>query len=175
MKIRLAAWTMACAIAVMCVACGGDNNPAAPTGGAGAPAAGGNSGPTPATSRGTITAQIDGVAFNGIATAATNQSGIFAAAAANGVNSVAFGFGALAAVGTTSVSATSPTNANLVVLSGTTGSWAASTSGGSGSLTISTINATGATGTFSFTLVPVPGTGATGNKSVTNGSFSVTF
>jgi hypothetical protein len=40
---------------------------------------------------------------------------------------------------------------------------------------ITSINATSATGTFSFTLVPVVGTGASGNRTVSNGSFSVTF
>lgn len=176
MGIRLMTRTLACVISVMCVACGG-GNPSAPSGGSGSGSgSGGGSGGGGVIGRGTITAQIDGVAFTGVATAATNQSGIFAAAASNGPGTIALGFGALAAVGTTSVGPTSPTNANMVATSGSTGqSWAASTSGGSGTLTITSINATGATGTFSFTMIPVAGTGASGTKSVTNGTFSVTF
>lgn len=172
MRKRLIGRALVCAVAVMCAACGG-GNPAAPSGGSGSGSGGGtNTG----LGRGTITAQIDGVTFTGVATAATNQSGIFATAASNGSNTIALGFGALAVASTTAVNATSPTNANMVVYSGSTAqSWAASTSGGSGTLTITSINATGATGTFAFTMVPVPGTGATGTKSVTNGTFSVTF
>lgn len=63
----------------------------------------------------------------------------------------------------------------VVVSGGTAQSWAAGTSGGSGTLPINSINSTGASGTFAFTMVPVPGTGASGTKSVTNGNFSVTF
>lgn len=164
---------LACAVAVTCVACGG-GNPGSPSGGSGSGSGGGTGGT--GLGRGSITAQIDGVSFTGVATAATLQSGIFATAASNSNLSITLGFGALGVPGTTPISATSPTNANMVVVSGgTTQSWAASTSGGSGSLTITSINATGASGTFNFTMVPVPGTGASGTKSVTNGTFSVTF
>jgi hypothetical protein len=49
--------------------------------------------------------------------------------------------------------------------------------GGSGTLTIATLTAAGATGTFAFTAVPpqAGGAGATGTKVVTNGTFNVTF
>ena len=46
---------------------------------------------------------------------------------------------------------------------------------GSGSVTVTTLTATGASGTFFFTLVPITITGATGNRSVTEGVFNVTF
>ncbi len=174
MRTQLMTRALACVMAVTVVACGG-SNPASPSAVPSAGASGGGVG-TPVTGRGTITAQIDGVAFSGVATVATNQSGIFAAAASNGVGAITFGFGAVAAVGTTPVNATSPTNANLVVASGTSAqSWAASTAGGSGTLTITSITSVGASGTFAFTLVPVPGSGASGTKSVTSGTFSVTF
>lgn len=49
-------------------------------------------------------------------------------------------------------------------------------SGGTGTVTITAISATGASGTFSLSAVPLaPGGGATGTKAVTNGAFSVTF
>jgi hypothetical protein len=177
MRIRLMTRTLACLMTVMCVACGG-GNPASPSGGSNPGSSGGTGGTggTATVGRGTITAQIDGVTFSGVVGAATNQSGIFATAASNNGNTITLGFGALAVVGTTSVRATSPTNANMVIVSGGSGqSWAASTSGGSGTLTIASINSTGASGTFAFTMVPVAGTGASGTKSVTNGTFSVTF
>lgn len=49
-------------------------------------------------------------------------------------------------------------------------------SGGTGTVTITAINATGASGTFSLSAVPFSaGGGATGAKLVTNGTFNVTF
>lgn len=172
MRIQLMVRTIACAIVVMNVACGGET----PTGPSGASAGPSGTGGGPTVGRGTITAQIDGATFTGVATTAANQSGIFAAAASNNGGTITLGFGALATVGTTSIGVRSPTNANMVVISGgSVQSWAASTSGGTGTLTISSMTATGATGTFSFTMVPVPGSGASGTKSVTNGTFTVTF
>lgn len=170
--------------AVLGAACGGGGSPTSPTGGSsggGTGGSGGSGGGTgggggAAPNHGTITATIDGVAYSGVVRTATSQSGIFAIAAMNDQTNVGFGIGALAAAGTTSISATSPTNALLTTSTGVPAvSWFASTSGGSGTLTISTITATGATGTFQFTMQPTPGTGASGTRSVTNGSFTVTF
>lgn len=48
-------------------------------------------------------------------------------------------------------------------------------SGGSGSITLSTLTSTGASGTFSFTATASTTTGAAGTKSVTNGKFNVKF
>ncbi|MFA5911077.1 MAG: hypothetical protein WC815_20070 [Vicinamibacterales bacterium] len=49
-------------------------------------------------------------------------------------------------------------------------------SGGTGTVTITAISATGASGTFSLSAVPLtPGGGTTGTKAVTNGAFNVTF
>ena len=179
MTIQSLVRAAACAAVVLSLACGG-GNPTSPSGsgsgsGSGTGSGSGGSGGS-AINRGTISALIDGVQFTGTATAATNQSGIFATAASNSGATITFGFGALANAGTTQVNATSPTNAQLVVVNGgTSQSWSASTSGGSGSLTITSINATSATGTFAFTLVPSAGSSATGTRAVTNGTFSVTF
>ena len=184
-RMRVVQVLALCAV-VLGAACGGGGSPTSPTGGSsgggtggtggsgGSGGSGGGGGAAP--NYGTITATIDGVAYSGIVRTATNQSGIFAIAAMNDQTNVGFGVGALAAVGTTSISATSPTNALLTTTTGVPAvSWFASMSGGSGTLTISSINATGATGTFQFTLQPTPGTGASGTRSVTNGSFTVTF
>ena len=48
-------------------------------------------------------------------------------------------------------------------------------SGGSGSITLSTLTATGASGTFSFTAIASTATGAAGTKVVANGKFNVKF
>lgn len=186
MRSRVVFVVVLCWLALGALACGG-GGPTSPsgsssgtgssggTGGSGGSggSGGGSGGSGP--NQGTVTAVIDGVPYTGVVRAATSQSGIFAVAAMNDSN-VGFGFGGLAVAGTTSISATSPTNALLT--SGSTVpqmSWFASTSGGSGTLTISTITATGATGTFQFTMPPTPGSGASGTRSVTNGSFTVTF
>lgn len=176
MGMRSTMAALACLAVVVSVGCGG-GSPTSPSGGSGS-GSGGSTGGGGSTgvNRGTITAVIDGVPFTGIATAATNQSGIFATASANAANTISFGFGALAAPGTTAIGATSPTNAQLVVVSGNpTQSWSAGTSGGAGTLAITSISATGASGTFAFTMVPSAGSTATGSRSITSGTFSVTF
>ncbi len=67
-----------------------------------------------------------------------------------------------------------PAGANALLAIGSTGaSWNAAVSRGSGSITISTLSATGATGTFSFVLAP--NTGSTTSKTVTEGRFDVKF
>jgi hypothetical protein len=53
--------------------------------------------------------------------------------------------------------------------------WTTVLSPGTGSITFSTLTATSAQGTFQFTGQAAPGTSATGQKSVTSGTFSVTF
>jgi hypothetical protein len=53
--------------------------------------------------------------------------------------------------------------------------WVTTLSGGSGTVAVTTLDATGASGTFSLTAAPDPFSGATGLKQVTNGSFTVTF
>ncbi len=53
--------------------------------------------------------------------------------------------------------------------------WVTGYNGGTGSVTINSVSATGASGTFSFTGAASPGTPATGTISVTNGKFNVTF
>jgi hypothetical protein len=45
--------------------------------------------------------------------------------------------------------------------------------GGSGTITLTTLTATGTSGAFSFTLIAVPP--ATGTKTITNGAFDITF
>ena len=70
-----------------------------------------------------------------------------------------------------------PQNAALQIFISTTSGqqWTAGgAGGGSGTISLSTLTSTGASGTFSMTLVPLAG-GATGNKVITNGKFNVKF
>jgi hypothetical protein len=54
------------------------------------------------------------------------------------------------------------------------GTWNTSLLGGSGTITLAAIAPSGASGSFSLTMVPQPTTGASGNRTVT-GQFNVTF
>ncbi len=56
-----------------------------------------------------------------------------------------------------------------------TATWLSTLVGGLGTVTFTTLNTTQAVGTFSFTGVAVVGTTATGTKTITEGSFNVSF
>lgn len=121
---------------------------------------------------GSMTATIDGSSFSANSIAATYLSGILAV---GGTDSQGRGIGIAAQVpgpGTFTVGVTSPANFSVTI--GAAG-WQAAITLGSGSVTVTSISATGAKGTFQFTAGPVPGTAATGNKVVTAGAFDVTF
>ena len=163
------------ALAVLMMACGGDN-PAGPTGGSGSGSGSGGSGGSGGT-RGTVTATVDGVAYTGAVNAASvNPSGNLNVASNNAALTLSVNFAARAAVGTTNINSTSTTVMNVITTNGTTvtGSWAASALGGSGSLTIATLTSSSVSGTFSFTALPASA-GTVGTKTVTNGSFNATF
>ena len=79
-----------------------------------------------------------------------------------------------AGTGTYTLGPLNPANAQMQVGSPAAG-WQAGVGIGSGTITLTTLTNTTAAGTFSFTLAAVPGSGATGTKSITEGSFNVTF
>ncbi len=53
--------------------------------------------------------------------------------------------------------------------------WQASVLGGTGTIKVTSLTSTGATGTFSFEAVAAPNSGNSGTKDVTDGKFEVTF
>jgi hypothetical protein len=152
------------------VGCGSDysSSPAAPTnqntGGGG----GGGGGSTAA-----FTAVIDGQAW-----APTTST--FAVSYANGVLAMtgtdATGWTFAVAIPTSGPgSVPLSTGANAILTSPSSQSWSAThLDGGTGTITVTSLTSNSATGTFSFVLVPVGG-GATGNKTIAQGTFSVTF
>jgi hypothetical protein len=76
------------------------------------------------------------------------------------------------APGTYQVTASSSNNAKLSI--GGSQQWVAGVlQGGSGTVVIDTLTATGTSGTFSFNLVAGPG--GSGTKTITNGKFNLTF
>jgi hypothetical protein len=166
-------WLLLVALTVA-IACG--KSTTSPTSGSnGGTSSSGNgtpSGGVPGTAnRGTVSATIDGVSWSGTVSTATVTLGSLAVAGENTAGLIV-GFGAVAKTGTTSVGLGSGTN-GTVQQNGR--GWHAMLTNGSGSVTITTLTASGASGTFSFTMVPLPNTGATGNRVVTNGAFNVTF
>jgi hypothetical protein len=155
------------ALLLVTMACGSDS-PAGPSSGSGS-----------GSGKGTVTANIDGVAYTGSVNAATNTNGVLNVASNSADLTRAIAFAAPAAVGTATVflgSAVSFTAQNTNG-SAVTGAWGAGGQFGSGTLTITSLTSTSASGTFSFTGVVTPGspTGTTGTKAVTNGAFTANF
>ena len=136
---------------------------------------GDNTGPNGQTD-GDMTARIDGSSWSSVAAFvtrnATNAGNIVAVSGAD-THSIALAFAFVdAGVGTYTIDGTTPTNA--VLTDGGKG-WVASAVGGSGTLTVTTLDATHIVGTFAFSMAPSDGTGATGTKSITQGTFDVKF
>ena len=144
---------------VAAVSCGGDNT-----------------GPNGQTN-GDMTAKIDGASFTSVTTLAqrnvTNAGTIIALSGADS-HGTGLGFAFVdAGVGTYAIGGLTPTNAT--VLDGTGKVWTAGATAGSGTLTVTALDATHVAGTFAYSAVASPGTGASGTKEVTQGVFDVRF
>lgn len=141
-------------------------------------------------SRSTMTAVIDGIPFSGITVLATKTgaipnlpSGLLGVAGTSAFTSpyLVLDITIPAAVGTYSLGFLSVGSCSLSQNSTASvlhwGSGGSGEVGGSATVTLTTLTATGATGTFSCTLTPGAGVGGTptGTKVVTNGAFNVTF
>ncbi len=126
----------------------------------------------PQPTNGSITAQIDGGSFSATTVAATYTNGIMGL---GGTDSQGRGIGIGGQVpgpGTYTVGVTGTANFSVTIGSAV---WQAAITLGSGTLTVTSISAAGAKGTFQFTAGPVPNSTATGNKVVTAGTFDVKF
>ena len=137
---------------------------------------GDNTGPNGQTN-GDMTAKIDGASFTSVTTLAqrnvTNSGTIIAVSGADS-HGLGLGFGFVdAGVGTYAIGGLTPTNAT--VLDGTGKVWTAGVTGGSGTLTVTALDATHVAGTFAYSAVASAQTGATGTKAVTQGVFDVKF
>lgn len=126
---------------------------------------------------GTFTATVDGQPWTGqIQTARTNYNGFVF-----GVVGDADGIEIALSVNTSDPDNQVPGTVDLTA--GSTGAeiseggdtWYAVGFGGSGTMTINTLDTNGATGTFSFVAGPVGGSAPDGTRSITNGSFNLTF
>ena len=82
--------------------------------------------------------------------------------------------GGVLSTGTYAVGQVTPTNSNFIVGNSNNAGWAASPTGGSGSVTITAVTANHITGTFTYDAAPTTGT-ATGTMQVRNGKFDLSF
>jgi hypothetical protein len=133
------------------------------------------------THRGTMSATVDGSRWDAVViSAAAIQGGVLRIAGQNSMTApfVALGLAVPPAVGTYSVGPTTTASvAGSLDQAGTgvpTLQWNADGGAGSGTITLSTLTSTGASGTFSFNLVHIV-TASTGTRAITNGAFNITF
>lgn len=142
-------------MALLLAACGSDS-PAGPN-------AGGN---------GNMSARIDGESWSSVMEQVSFSAGAIIVAGADGAGR-AIGMGwREEGVGSYTIGPGELANANF-----TSGAalWNASAQQGSGTVVVTARSPNRVAGTFSFTLEPVPNTDATGTRSVTQGTFDLTF
>src|SRR5687767_12134198 len=150
------------------IACGGggSNSPTAP----GGPGSG-------SSSASSMTFRVDGTASTASSVTGNLTNGILSVAGTDAARATTLSFAVTptaAGTGTYTLGPLSSANA-LIMIGNPAAGWQAAVGIGSGTITINTLTTTSASGTFSFTLAAVPGTGATGTKSITEGTFNVTF
>lgn len=146
-------------------ACGGGDNPTGPEG------PGGNQG---GASNGSFTAEIDGTGWSAtIITPAIAQPGgtVSAIGGSNGAYTIAFAW-VDQGPGTYVIGQSVGLNANLTAGGSV---WVTNSGTGAGRLVVTTRTSSRIAGTFEFTMAAAPGSAATGSRSVTKGTFDVSF
>lgn len=123
---------------------------------------------------GSMSATINGTAWNATLTLTGSYTNNIFAAAGSG-DGITIGFATFGPEGTLLIQDGGGTNGVYSEIGLPGASWSASPGTGTGSVTITSISTTGASGTFAFEATPDANTGATGTKSITNGRFDVTF
>jgi hypothetical protein len=135
---------------------------------------------TPTATNGVFTAVINGATWNAVGTVSVTRGsnnfvGISGTGFTTGTNGYSFviGIGNASGPATYSLSFGNVAGSELIV-GGLTGGWGTYFNGGTGSLTITTLNTNHIAGTFTADPVPSSG-GATGTLQVRNGRFDLTF
>ena len=156
--LRSALVLMAAATIVACG--GGDGGPASPN-------------PNPGTGNGSMSARIDGAQWTATGVAASGKNGALIVVGTSSAG-LAVGFGAsmIQGTGTQTFGPTSAANGGVTA---TTMSWGANSFQGSGSVTLTTLTATRAAGTFTFTAPALTAGSSPSTRVVTSGVFDVTF
>ena len=133
--------------------------------------------PNPQTSAGTMSARIDGATWTAsVVTVAVNANGIIVSGASTSNIGMAVGASRLLGTAPQTFGANGNFNALATMTTGTQ-SWSATGVQGtnsSGTVTLTTLTANRAVGTFTFNAPALAG-GATGTKVVTTGVFDVKF
>lgn len=138
---------------------------------------GGDDGTGPETTlpNGSISARIDGSTWNAtLAVAANSSNGILAFSGTNGTVTMAIAVGIISGPGTFQIGPVGAIS-NALITESNGRSWHASQFVGNGTVTITSVSATGAAGKFSFTAPAVGSSGANGSRVVTDGTFDVKF
>jgi hypothetical protein len=124
-----------------------------------------------------MTFRVDGAPVTATSITGTFANGILSVSGGAAASNTILAFSltpSAAGVGAYPLGLLSPSNA-LIQIGSPAAGWQAGVGIGSGTISLTALSSTGASGTFSFSLAAVPGTGATGAKSVTEGAFTVTF
>lgn len=124
---------------------------------------------------GSMTATINGAAWRSTKSAdkGSHNGNIYAVVGLNGTYTISLGIAGLTAPGTVNLSLASGNGSNAIIVN-TTGGWGTAFSGGTGTITVTTLTANRIAGTFSFD-APAGSGKATGTLQVRNGKFDVTF
>jgi len=147
---------------VVVTACGGDSSNDGPT----------NPNQNPTGNR-SMSARIDGTAWTATSVAAGVTNGLLIIAGTNVTQTFSIAVAVAQGTGTQTVGPSSVTYGNLLVGQQ---SWAANGSlGGPGSITLTTLTATRAAGTFSFTVKALTQGASPATRQVTSGAFDVVF
>ncbi|MGH7592254.1 MAG: hypothetical protein ACRELE_00130 [Gemmatimonadales bacterium] len=135
----------------------------------------GGSGNVTGPSNGTpgMSASINGAAWQSAGPSAIYSHQILSIAGLNLSYGIGIAVGQLTTTGTYSL-AYGNQNAGSATVSNTTSGWGTGFPGGTGTITVTTLDATHVVGTFAFDAVPASGSG-TGTVRVTNGQFNIAF
>ncbi len=124
----------------------------------------------------TMAASIAGTAWSGtLAVQASRAGNVFSLSGTNGTFQIQITIPNVTAAGTFNIGVGNLGIAQVIQVTAGTPAWTSALVGGTGTVTISSLTAEGASGTFAFTGIASPGTSATGTRAVTNGMFTVTF
>lgn len=141
-------------LSILAAGCSSDDGPTDPGG---------------SSSGGAMSARIDGANWTAQSVTASYLGGVLSVSGTDGTSTINLS-AAVQATGPQDLAAGSA-NGNVVIGSST---WYAVGQGGSGTMTVTSLSASGAAGTFAFTGGPLPG-GATGTRTITEGTFSVQY
>ena len=162
-------YTLSCfALALIALAACGGSDDGGPTG------TNGNN--NAALGDGSMSATINGSAWRSVSSGdkGSRNGNIYAVVGLNTSYTVALGIAGLTGPGTVNLNIAAGGNGSNAIISNATGGWGTAFSGGTGTITVTTLTANRIAGTFSFD-APAGSGKATGTLQVRNGKFDVTF